>query len=67
MLNCVSEEYTVSIFVVEEISSTLKMEAVRSSETFINIHQTTWRHIPENSDPHGNGSEDLKAQNDFFY
>jgi hypothetical protein len=30
-------------------SSTLKMEAVHSSEALVNIYQTTWQHIPEDS------------------
>jgi hypothetical protein len=30
-------------------SSTLKTEAVHSSETPVNLHQTTWRHIPKGS------------------
>jgi hypothetical protein len=31
-------------------SSVLKMEAEGSSEIFINIYQTVWCHMPENSD-----------------
>jgi hypothetical protein len=27
----------------------LKMEAVYSSETSVNVYRTTWRHIPEDS------------------
>jgi hypothetical protein len=31
----------------EPISSTLKMEAICSSETSVETQRTTWRHIPE--------------------
>jgi hypothetical protein len=33
--------------VLAEIISTLKMEAICSSETSVATQQTTWRHIPE--------------------
>jgi hypothetical protein len=36
----------------ELISSTLKMEAICSSETSIDTQRTTWRHIPENNTLH---------------
>jgi hypothetical protein len=42
---CVPPAYLLALS--EIISSTLKMEAIRSSETAITTQQTTWRHIPE--------------------
>jgi hypothetical protein len=64
----VSEEHIASIFRVEEmssvrnhqarrwqvelISSTLKMEAICSSETSVETKQTTRRHIPEGDTLH---------------
>jgi hypothetical protein len=36
-----------SWFFAELIFSTLKMEAICSSEMSIDTQQTTWRHIPE--------------------
>jgi hypothetical protein len=35
------------LVLAEIISSTLKMEAMCSSETSVATQQTTWRHIPE--------------------
>jgi hypothetical protein len=32
-----------------DYSSTLKMEALCSSETSAHFHRTTWRHIPQDS------------------
>jgi hypothetical protein len=53
VLTDVSEEHITSIFRVEEkeeicerTGPTLKVEAIRSSETSVNII-STWRHIPE--------------------
>jgi hypothetical protein len=35
------------VVLAEIISSTLKMEAICSSESSVDTQQTTWRHIPE--------------------
>jgi hypothetical protein len=42
-------------------SSTLKMEAVHSSKTSVNFHQTTWHHIPEHSPLRSQWCENLKS------
>jgi hypothetical protein len=72
LLTNVSEEHIASIFRVEEIqlqlvhrswiSSTLKMEAIRSSETSVN-KIPTWRHIPENGILHSHRRKNLKSHN----
>jgi hypothetical protein len=41
-------------------SSSLKMEAIRSSETSVNFHRTTWRYIPEGRSLHNYRCENLK-------
>jgi hypothetical protein len=41
-----SVSYRLTLFLAPVISSTLKMEATRSSETLVSI-KPTWRHIPE--------------------
>jgi hypothetical protein len=50
----------------EPISSTLKMEAICSSETSVETQWTTWRHIPEDDTPHNHGCENLKSYNRIF-
>jgi hypothetical protein len=45
---------TASIIMVEDLSSALKIEAVHSSETSVNIYQTTWCRIPGYSNVHSN-------------
>jgi hypothetical protein len=45
----------------EIISSTLKMEAICSSETSVASQQTTRRHIPEDDTLHNNRCENLKS------
>jgi hypothetical protein len=45
----------------EIISSTLKMEAICSSETSFATQQTTRRHIPEDDTLHNHRSESLKS------
>jgi hypothetical protein len=47
MFTDVTDQRTASMFRVEETN--LTMEAVRSSETSINIYQTTGRHISEDN------------------
>jgi hypothetical protein len=42
-------------------SSTLKMEAIRSSETSVASQQTTRRYIPEDDTPHNHCCENLKS------
>jgi hypothetical protein len=47
----------------EPISSTLKMEAIYSSETSVVTQRTTWRHIPEDDTLHNHRCENLKSYN----
>jgi hypothetical protein len=50
--------------------STLKMEAMCSSETSVNFQQATWRFIPEDRTLHNHRSENLKSyktHNDLYY
>jgi hypothetical protein len=37
------------LFVCLAYSSNLKMEAVLSSETLVNVYQTTWHHITKDN------------------
>jgi hypothetical protein len=48
-------------FVDELIFSTLKMEAIRSSETSGATQHTTRRHIPEDDTLHNHRCENLKS------
>jgi 3-polyprenyl-4-hydroxybenzoate decarboxylase len=48
----------------EIISSTLKREAICSSETSVATQQTTRRHIPEDDTLHNHRCENLKSYND---
>jgi hypothetical protein len=41
-------------------SSTLKMEAIFSSETSVGFQRTTWLYIPESSTLHNHSCENLK-------
>jgi hypothetical protein len=41
----------------------LMMEAVRTSETSVNVNVTTWLYIPENSKLHTCRHENLKSHN----
>jgi hypothetical protein len=43
--------------------STLKMEAICSSETSVDTERTTWRYIPEDGTLHNHRCENLK----YFY
>jgi hypothetical protein len=45
----------------EMFSSTLKMEAICSSETSVSSQQTTRRHIPEDDTLHNHRCENLKS------
>jgi len=45
-LTIVPEEFAASVFRMEEI-----LEAAGSYQTPVNFYQTTWHHIPEDSDP----------------
>jgi hypothetical protein len=45
----------------EPISSTLKMEAICSSETSVETQRTTRRHIPEDDTLHNHRCENLKS------
>jgi hypothetical protein len=57
VLSDVSEDRIASIFRVEE---SVKMEAIRSSETSIHT-RTTWRHIPESGILLSHRHENLKS------
>jgi hypothetical protein len=59
MLTVVSEVRTASIMRAMIVS--LKMEAVRTSETSVNIYLTTWQYIPEDSELHTRRRENLKS------
>jgi hypothetical protein len=48
-------------FLVELISSILKMEAICSSETSVGTQQTTGRHVPEDDTLHNNRCANLKS------
>jgi hypothetical protein len=41
--------------------TSLKMEPAGSSETFVNIYQSTWRHIPEINTPHSHSCENIRS------
>jgi hypothetical protein len=43
------------------IISTLKMEAIFSSETSVDFHRTTRRYIPEDRTLYNHGCENLKS------
>jgi hypothetical protein len=49
------------LFPCSDLPSTLKMEAVRFSETSIHIYQTTRSHIPHDGIARGNRREPLKS------
>jgi hypothetical protein len=66
----VSEEHIAATFRVEEISpaskqvvisSTLKMEAIYSSETLVDIQRTTRHYIPEVDTLHNHRCVNLKS------
>jgi hypothetical protein len=48
-------------FLAERISSTLKMEAICSSETSVDTQRTTRRYIPEDDTLHNHRCENLKS------
>jgi hypothetical protein len=50
-------------FLAEIIPSTLKMEAICSSETSVDTKRTTWRYIPEVDTLHNHRSKNLKSYN----
>jgi hypothetical protein len=50
------------LFLAELIFSTLKMEAICSSEMSVDIQRTTRRHIPEDDTLHNHLCENLKSQ-----
>jgi hypothetical protein len=50
-----------SLVLAEIISSTLKMEAICSSDTSVATQQTTRRHIPEDYTLHNHRCENLKS------
>jgi hypothetical protein len=49
------------LVLAEIISSTLKMEAISSSETSVATQQTTRHHIPEDNTLHNHRCENLKS------
>jgi hypothetical protein len=48
-------------------SSTLKVEAMYSSEAAIDFQRTTWRYIPEDSTLHNHRFDNLKSYIDNIY
>jgi hypothetical protein len=48
-------------------SSILKTENVSSSETSVNLYQTKWHHIPEDTNLHSNGCENIKYKKKNFF
>jgi hypothetical protein len=53
---------------VRQASSTLKMEELRYSETWVNFYQTTRRHIPEDNTRHSNRCENNQSHNiEYIY
>jgi hypothetical protein len=50
----------------EPVSSTLKMEAISSSETSGATQRIARRHIPEDDTPHNHRCENLKSYKVFF-
>jgi hypothetical protein len=54
------------LVLAEIISSTLKMEAICSSETSVETQQTTRRHIPEDDTLPNHGCENLKSYTTFL-
>jgi hypothetical protein len=53
-------------FLARLYSSTLKTEAIRSSETSVNFQRTTRRYIPEDSTVHNHRCENLKSYIETF-
>jgi hypothetical protein len=53
-------------WLAEPISSTLKMEAICSSETSVETQRTTQRHIPEDDTLHNHRCDNLKSYNDII-
>jgi hypothetical protein len=45
-----------------DVASSLMIEAVSSSETSVNMHQTTWCYIPEDGHVHAHHCENLKSR-----
>jgi hypothetical protein len=66
-VGCNSTDYTASLSTcvlavfAEPISSTLKMEALCSSETSVSTQLTTRRHIPEDNTLHNHRCENFKS------
>jgi hypothetical protein len=50
-----------AVFFAKLIASTLKMEAIYSSEASVETQRTTWRHIPEDDTLHNHHCENLKS------
>jgi hypothetical protein len=50
-------------FLAQIILSTLKMEAIFSSETSVDSQWTTWRYIPDGGTLHSHHCENLKSYN----
>jgi hypothetical protein len=53
--------YAFTVLSCSAYSSTLKMEAICSSETSVGFQRTTWRYIPEDSTLHIHRCENLKS------
>jgi hypothetical protein len=61
LLSMSVEQQVASWFLAQLIFSTLKMEAICSSETSVDTQRTTWRYIPEDGILHNHCCENLKS------
>jgi hypothetical protein len=65
--NCIQVFFAAGVTIkAAHYSSTLKMEAEDSSETFVNFYQTTRRHIPEDNYLPSHWCESLKSHKDML-
>jgi hypothetical protein len=59
--------HVLACWFAEHISSTLKMEAIYSSETSVETQRTTRRHIPEDDTLHNHRCENLISYTKIFF